>query len=135
MDKLKQKMIAFMYGRYGTDELYIALFVLWLVLVVINAFVHSTIISIIAFAVILYSLFRSMSKKRDKRVRENQIFLKAWRPVKNWFSYQHDRFRDRKIARYRKCKHCHAIIKLPNKRGRHSVVCPKCREKFNVHIL
>lgn len=124
-----------MYGRYGTDELYIALFFFWLVLVVINAFVHSTIITLIAFAVILYSLFRSMSKNREKRIRENQIFLKLWRPVKNWFSYQHDRFRDRKTARYRKCKHCRVIIKLPNKRGRHTVVCPKCREKFDVHIL
>ncbi len=134
MGKFKQKLINFMYGRYGIDELYFALFILWMILSVINIFVGSFIVTIIMTAAAIFMIYRSFSKKHEKRRRENQIFLKAWHPVKNWFKFQRDKFRDRKTSRYRKCPACRAIIKFPYKKGRHTAVCPKCSKKFNVKI-
>lgn len=123
-----------MVGRYGMDEMYIGLLVLWLLITAVNGFVHSAFLSIVSFAVLVFGLYRFMSRKHDKRRRENEVFLKLWKPLKAWFTLQRDRFRDRKTARYRKCKHCKAIIKLPNKKGKHSVRCPKCGELFDVRI-
>lgn len=128
-------MMAFMIGRYGMDELYFGLFGLWFVLALVNSFAHSAILSFIGTAVVIFMFYRFFSKKADRRRRENAVFLKLWNPVKSWFILQRDRIRDRKTARYRKCSHCKAILKLPNRKGKHSVVCPRCHEKFDVTIF
>jgi len=135
MKRFKQKMMVFMSGRYGVDETYFALFVLCMLTLMINSVVRSGILYFISSVVLVAMLFRFMSRNHAKRRRENQIFLSIWYPIRNWFILQKDKFRDRKTARYRKCNHCRSIIKLPNKKGKHTVVCPKCREKFEVRIL
>ena len=134
MNKFKQKLINFMYGRYGVDELYYALFALWGVFIVVNMFVSSPIISLLGTLTAVFMIYRSFSRNHTKRRAENAKFLKLWKPVKSWFILQRDRIRDRKNFRYRKCPHCKAIVKLPNKKGKHTVVCPKCRERFDVKI-
>jgi len=132
MNNFKQKLIQFMIGRYGMDEMYIGLVAVWFFLTVINSFVQSTLLSLLGTAVLIFGLYRFMSRNHAKRRAENEKFLKLWRPVKNWLMFQRDRFRDRKTARYRKCRHCKAIIKLPNQKGKHTVRCPKCGERFDV---
>ena len=134
MNNFKQKLIQFMIGRYGMDEMYIGLVAVWFFLTVVNSFVQSTLLSLLGTAVLIFGLYRFMSRNHAKRRAENEKFLKLWRPVKNWLMFQRDRFRDRKTARYRKCRHCKAIIKLPNQKGKHTVRCPKCGERFDVRI-
>ena len=134
MNNFKQKLIRFMIGRYGMDEMYFGLVAVWFLLTVVNSFVQSTLLSLLGTAVLFYGLWRFLSHNHAKRRAENEQFLKLWRPVKNWLTFQRDRFRDRKTARYRKCKHCKAIIKLPNQKGKHTVRCPKCGERFDVRI-
>ena len=134
MNRFKQKLMSLMYGRYGVDELYYVLFALCVAITIANTFVRSAILYIIEILILFIMVYRSFSKKYAKRKRENDFFLGICRPIKNWFIYTKDRIRDRKTARYRKCTHCRAIIKLPNKKGKHTVVCPKCHERFNVKI-
>ena len=124
-----------MYGRYGVDEMYIFLLVLYFVLFVVNCFVSSVIINGISVVLLVYAIFRSMSKNYAKRRKENEFFLKLYRPVKSEVILLKDRIKDFRTARYRKCPHCHITIRLPNKKGKHTVVCPKCRERMNVNIV
>ena len=135
MNKFKQKLISFMYGRYGIDELYYGLFALWGAIIIINMFVRSTVLYFIESAVLIYMLWRTMSRKIETRRRENRAFLKFWKPVKSWFILQKDRIKDHKNFRYRKCPKCRAILKLPNKKGNHTTSCPKCGNRFDVKIL
>ena len=135
MNRLRNKLISFMYGRYGVDTLYIFLLVVYFVLFFVNCFVSSFVISILSWMILGYALFRSMSKNYAKRRRENEVFLKLYRPVKSEVILLKDRIKDFRTARYRKCPHCHITIKLPNKKGKHTVVCPKCRERMNVNIV
>ena len=135
MNNFKQKLIRFMIGRYGMDEMYLGLFGVWFVITLVNAFVHSVFLNLLAFAALMWGLFRFRSRDHAKRRAENEKFLNLWRPVKNWLTFQRDRFRDRKTARYRKCSHCKAIVKLPNRKGKHTGRCPKCGERFDVRIL
>ena len=134
MNKFTQKLAVFMYGRYGIDELYYGLFGLWITLMLINVVADSIILAFITSVIAAYQIFRFFSKNREKRRRENEVFLKLWKPVKSWFILQRDRFRDRKTSRYRKCPNCKAILKLPNKKGKHTTVCPKCGTRFDVKI-
>lgn len=134
MNKLRTKFIRFMYGRYGVDQLYYALFAMWGVTALINCFVNSVILSILGTALAVWMIWRSLSRNIQKRRAENEKFLVLWKPVKSWLILQRDRIRDRKTARYRRCSHCRAIVKLPVKKGKHTVVCPRCRERFDVRI-
>ena len=134
MNKLRTKFIRFMYGRYGVDQLYYALFAVWGVTALINCFVNSVILSILGTALAVWMIWRSLSRNIQKRRAENERFLVLWKPVKSWLILQRDRIRDRKTARYRRCSHCRAIVKLPVKKGKHTVVCPRCRERFDVRI-
>lgn len=134
MGKLKQKIISFMYGRYGIDELYFGLFAILIILSFINMFLVSGIVSALMSLVGIFMVYRCFSKNHIKRKKENALFLKVWYPVRNWFTFQRDKFRDRKTSRYKKCPACRAIIKFPNKKGKHTAVCPKCQSRFNVKI-
>lgn len=134
MNKLRTKFIRFMYGRYGVDQLYYALFAVWGVTALINCFENSVILSILGTALAVWMIWRSLSRNIQKRRAENEKFLVLWKPVKSWLILQRDRIRDRKTARYRRCSHCRAIVKLPVKKGKHTVVCPRCRERFDVRI-
>ncbi len=135
MKNFKQKLLTFMYGRYGVDELYYGLFTAWFVLVIVNMFARSSVIYLLETVAIVFSIWRVLSRNYEKRRRENAAFLKTWKPVKNYLLYCKDRIRDIKTFRYRKCPKCRAIIKLPNKRGKHTTRCPKCGERFDVRIL
>ena len=124
-----------MYGRYGIDQLYYALLVTYVVLLIINSIVDkNTVLSILMCLVIVYAVFRVMSRNHLKRQRENETYLRLIRPFKTFFTLNFKRLRDIRSKRYRVCKKCHAVIRLPIKKGTHGVICPKCHNKFNVKI-
>ncbi len=135
-ERFRNKTIRFMSGRYARlDTLGSAIMLLYALLCIVNAFFCSTILSVIIFALLALSLARILSKNISKRSSENQRFLRFWTAVKREVKLVFDRMRNIKTNRFRKCPHCKAIIKLPNKRGSHIVRCPKCGEKFDVKIL
>ncbi len=131
--KLLDKINRFMYGRYGGDELFYALIILYVIFIVL-ARIFDDILFIFAYAAFFYAMFRYFSKNIYKRREENRKFFSLWQKIKNYFAYLRDRFRDRKVCRYRKCKYCKAIVRLPIKKGKHSVKCPRCQKSFDVNI-
>lgn len=131
--KLLDRFNRFMYGRYGADPLFYALIILYVIFTVL-ARIFSPLFLVLAYAAFIWSVFRYFSTNIYKRREENRKFLGIWQKIKNYFAYLRDRFRDRKTCRYRKCKHCHAALRLPIKKGNHSVKCPRCGKSFDVHI-
>ena len=129
-----EKIKRFMTGRYGNDALNYALFVLYGLIAVINMFAHKLVISLIMLAVLAVIIVRAFSRNIYTRVKENERFLKIWTPVKNWLKLQYDRFRERNTNVYRKCPDCKAVIRLPRKKGNHTVRCPKCSNTFKVNM-
>ena len=133
--KFREKLIRFGLGRYGTDELYYALFALCLILFLVAALTRSYLFSVLQLMPLFLMVFRSFSRNIPARRRENAVFLRIWNPIKSWFVLQKDRIRDRKTARYRVCPECRAMIKLPVKKGKHTVPCPKCGKRFETRIF
>ena len=122
-----------MYGRYGYDALsktllwvYAGVLVLHMIL---SLFIESPFLylanMLVSFSLVGYILFRTMSRNIPKRRSENERFLNFWRLRKN-------KRRDRKTHVYRKCPKCKAVLRLPKARGKHTVSCPRCRERFEV---
>ena len=131
--KLVDRFRRFMYGRYGADSLFYALIVLYLILTVL-ARIFSALFLLLAYAAFFFAVYRYFSTNLYKRREENRKFSALWQTCKNYFAYLKDRFRDRKVCRYRKCKYCRATLRLPIKKGKHSVKCPRCSKSFDVHI-
>jgi uncharacterized paraquat-inducible protein A len=133
MGKFTNKLAGFFYGRYGSDTLnkvLTAIYLVWLIVFsVVDIFVKSVIFSIIGWAVSLAFfftvMFRMMSRNIMARRRENDKFC-------GFFKLRKNKFRDRKTHVYRKCKSCKSVLRLPKAKGKHFVVCPKCKSRFEV---
>ena len=133
MGKFTNKAARFFYGRYGSDTLnkvLTAIYLVWLIVFsVVDIFVKSVIFSIIGWAVSLAFfftvMFRMMSRNIMARRRENDKFC-------GFFKLRKNKFRDRKTHVYRKCKSCKSVLRLPKAKGKHFVVCPKCKSRFEV---
>ncbi|URN84545.1 hypothetical protein [Acetobacterium wieringae] len=82
MESIKNKLIRFMTGRYGIDQLYYAGLFLALGLMMINMMVNSTILMVISNGLILLMVLRGFSRNISRRRSENEQFLKLWNPVK-----------------------------------------------------
>ena len=135
MNNFKSKLISFMYGRYGIDELYYGLTVLWLAMLLLRTVTGFFLFSILGWACLIIMIWRSFSRNIARRRAENAVFLRFWDPVKAWFKLQFARVRDCRTSVYRKCPDCRAVIRLPRKRGEHSAVCPRCGKRFDVRVL
>lgn len=131
----KQKIINFFRGTYGNDTLNTALFCLYFVICVINAFVKSFILSFVAAAVAVYALFRMFSKKIYKRKIENDKFVAMANKVKNRIMQAYNAIRLHNKFVYKNCPKCNARLRMTRKRGKHTVKCPLCQNEFEVKIL
>lgn len=71
----------FMMGRYGADQLNLALIVLALVLSIVFSIVPLGLIgTLIAMIPLVLAVVRMLSRNRTKRAQENLAFLKLWNP-------------------------------------------------------
>lgn len=124
-----------MYGRYGSDKLNAAIYLLWFILMIINLFVNNIFLYIFTGIPPIIAIWRMLSKNTYKRSRENQIFLKYFAKVKAGVTLQKNKIKHIKTHRYIKCPYCKATIRVPNKKGNHTVCCPKCHKDFKKFIF
>lgn len=130
--KFRQWLMRTMAGRYGVDQLNKALLWVYLACAVVAMFFEP--FYFVAFALLVWMFFRIFSRNIYKRQLENQKYLRLIAKPRAWFSLQRKKFADRKTHRYRSCPHCKATLRLPNKKGKHTVCCPKCKKDFEVRI-
>lgn len=135
MNNFRYKLMEFMNGRYGTDKLNLAILVCWIIFGFLSIFIHNIFYSLFLLIFPVLYIFRFMSRNVYKRSNENRIFLECFGKIKNWCSLQLRKIKDIKTHRYIKCPNCKANMRVPNKRGKHTVCCPKCHRDFQKRIL
>ena len=136
-ENLSYKLQVFMQGRYGRDELSGALSICALVLIILAFIRPLRFLVYIALIILIWSIFRSYSKNRAKRVEELNKYLK----IKNFFISKFKlikgMIRDRNTHLYVKCPDCKQYIRLrkPSKKGiTISINCPKCKNNFTKKV-
>ena len=125
-----QKFREFMYGRYGTDQLSLAITVMGFVFY--TTYVFSRFRLLYLFSLIFYgiAIYRTLSKNLTKRRIENQKFMNLWYKLKNkWVGIRAD-FEERKTYKHFKCPQCGQKIRIPRGRGKVEIRCPKCSNRF-----
>ena len=127
---IMQWLRRFMYGRYGTDSLNRFLSVVSLILLLLSMVTRWTAFYLPAMLLVLYTLFRSLSRNAYQRSRENQVYLQAKGKVTPIFSTLKTRYQQRKTHRFFKCRSCHTTLRVPKGCGRVKITCPKCHLSF-----
>ena len=135
--KFRERLARFFYGRYGSDQLNMFILIICMLLLLFVMFLPAVPAYILrGFAILLMglSIFRMLSKKIEKRRRENAVYTKILYAVKSFFIRQFNRIRYIKKYRYRKCPGCKNHLRLPYKKGEHDVKCPRCGKNFTVKL-
>lgn len=130
----RYRLMQFMSGRYGADALFYVLFVLSAVLAFINIFVRSAILQIIVYLIIAVAVLRVFSRNFNARERENRAVMSVINKVRSIIGVRRQRRADYTHI-YKKCPHCHAVLRLPRKKGKHTTVCPRCNKSFTVRVF
>ena len=118
--KFHAAMSRFMMGRYGSDKLNMALLIASVVVGLIGAIIPwlKLLFLVVSYGLMFLAIYRMLSRKTYKRYQENRKFLQLI-----------ERIRDRQ-HRYYDCPRCRQQIRVPRGKGKISITCPKCKEKF-----
>lgn len=124
-------MRRFMTGRYGSDQLNMAILVTAVLVSLVNSIltvalrastvygsIVAPLLSLLVYALLGYSFFRMFSRNIHMRQRENRRFTQLWMRLKD------------RNNRYFRCPNCKQTVRVPRGRGKICIRCPKCGEKF-----
>lgn len=131
---MKEKLIRFMQGRYGVDQLSKFLLVVGVIFVLISALFGSHPVALLFYflgwAFVIYCYFRVFSRNIPKRYAENQAFLAKTFRIRNFFQSQKNIWKQRKVYHIYTCPSCRQKIRIPKGKGKIEVRCPKCGTTF-----
>ena len=120
--KLRTALRRFMEGRYGTDKLNMAILLAGLGCSVLASLLPGAVLKLtlttVSYVCMFFAIFRTLSRNIYKRYEENRKFLLFFQKLKD------------KDHRYYNCPRCRQQVRVPKGKGKISITCPKCREKF-----
>lgn len=134
MNKFRQ----WMYGRYGNDEMGMALWIIALVAMIVGgvlgwfvkepSFLYylELFLRLLSVVLLVWMLVRMFSRNIAKRRAENYKWLAFFRKLKGVFRKRPDA----KTHRYFKCPSCKQTVRVPRNKGKINITCPKCGTKF-----
>lgn len=116
--KIGQTLRRFFAGRYGVDQLSLALLYGDLAVALIAMILKSGWLNLLTYVPLGIILFRALSKDTYRRYKENRRYLQLL-----------DRLKDRK-NRYFRCPKCKQLVRVPKGKGKINITCPRCQERF-----
>ena len=118
-----------MMGRYGSDQLGIALIGLYGVLYLLSRLLRSHTLDLLSLAVILWAFYRMFSRQLERRRQENTRFLEAVDPLVRRYNVNKCRRRDKDHC-YFKCPNCGQQLRVPKGKGKIQITCRSCGVNF-----
>lgn len=112
----------FMSGRYGADKLNLVILISGVIASMLSSLIPAIPVKMILFMVsyglLLWAMFRMLSRNTYKRYEENRKFLLVFQKLRD---HKH---------KYFYCPRCRQQVRVPRGKGTIVITCPKCREKF-----
>ena len=128
----QRKMMEWLQGRQGPDDLAVFSMNLAIVVVVVNLFARVSWLGWVALVLIAYSMFRIQSKNLGSRARENEAFLKVLGPARPWVQNPRAAWAELRAYKHVRCASCKQRVRVPRGKGKLRVTCPRCKTKFEV---
>ena len=112
----------FMHGRYGTDRLNMVILCAGLAASLLSTWIKIPLVSLslwaLSYGLMIWAIFRSLSRNTYRRYMENRKFFQLTEQIKD---------RDH---RYYACPKCRQTVRVPRGKGKISITCPRCKERF-----
>ena len=126
---IRNALQRFMYGRYGNDQLNIALILTYVVLYLIYVITRLDPLYWITLLFLAVALYRMLSRNAARRRSENAKFLQLITPAVRWYRFRRTVHRDKEHC-YFKCPNCGQQLRVPRGKGRITVTCRNCGASF-----
>ena len=127
---MKEKLMRFMYGRYGVDSFGKFTVITAIVCAFLATFTNVWIFSLLAWVLLFYTYFRIFSRNTYKRAAENQVYLNKTAKISGFIATQKSLMKQRKTHHNHKCPTCRQKIRVPRGKGKIEIRCPKCQTTF-----
>ena len=115
----------FMLGRYGVDQMNVAVLILSMACTLTASFTRWLLVSLLGTLLLIWAVFRMFSRNLYKRQAENQKWLQARSRRRGAASAAKARRADTE-HKYFTCKRCKTICRVPVGKGKVIITCPKC---------
>jgi len=121
-------------SRYGNDALSITLICFSVAISLTSSYLGEKLgrlISFMAFAVLVFALYRCYSSDIEKRRAENEAFKKLFSAPINSIKLIKRKKNDPEHL-YVKCPKCKTVLRVPRGKGRIIITCPNCQNKVEI---
>ena len=128
---MREKMLRFMAGRNGNDQLNLFLYAADAILLIAATLVRGQAGRWMWLAVLIllgYIDFRMFSKNLTKRREENGKYLRLRYSIQAGLKLRREKWVQRKDYKFFTCPSCKTMLRVP--RGHGKIVCRKCGNSF-----
>ena len=130
---MREKMMRFMAGRNGNDQLNLFLYAADAILLIAAALVRGQAGRWMWLAVLIllgYIYFRMFSKNLTKRREENGKYLRVRYSIQAGLKIRREKWVQRKDYKFFTCPSCKTTLRVPRGHGKIKIVCRKCGNSF-----
>ena len=130
---MREKMMRFMAGRNGNDQLNLFLYAADAILLIAAALVRGQAGRWMWLAVLIllgYIYFRMFSKNLTKRREENGKYLRLRYSIQAGLKLRREKWVQRKDYKFFTCPSCKTMLRVPRGHGKIKIVCRKCGNSF-----
>ena len=130
---MREKMMRFMAGRNGNDQLNLFLYAADAILLIAATLVRGQAGRWMWLAVLIllgYIYFRMFSKNLTKRREENGKYLRVRYSIQAGFKIRREKWVQRKDYKFFTCPSCKTTLRVPRGHGKIKIVCRKCGNSF-----
>ncbi|MBP5159932.1 MAG: hypothetical protein ILP10_06485 [Lachnospiraceae bacterium] len=128
---MRDRIIRFMQGRYGVDNLTRFLMFFGLAVMLISYFFGFVPTYYVSLVIIVYAYYRAFSRNISARRRENEKYLEFVSKLKGGFKRGGAQTRTSEPGvRIFTCPSCGQKVRVPSGKGKIQITCPKCHVKF-----
>jgi hypothetical protein len=130
---MRQKLMQFMAGRNGNDELNRFLLAVDMVLILLSVIFSrgvGRILSPIALVLLGFTYYRMLSRDLIRRSDENARYFRIRERVLSALRVRKEQWVQRKDYKFFVCPACKATLRVPKGRGKIKIVCRKCGNSF-----
>ena len=130
LQRLKESFARFMQGRHGPDNLGMFTLITGLACSLLGSFTGIGILSLLGFALYVWTLFRMFSRNNDKRFAENRKYIELTSNWKTRIRQFVKRMKNRRDYRYFKCPNCKVLLRMKRGPGEKDITCVRCGHQF-----
>ncbi len=130
---MREKLMRFMVGRNGNDQLNLFLYAVDAVLLIAATLIGGQVgrwMWVAVLALLGYIYFRMFSRNLTKRREENGKFLRMLYSVQAGLKIRREKWVQRKDYKFFTCPSCKTTLRVPRGHGKIKIVCRKCGNSF-----